>query len=67
MTPRINKIVKGFEKNIKELESIADIAHREAAAHDEEIEHLTTRRNELSEEKLHALGIANKFRALISA
>jgi hypothetical protein len=67
MTARLDKILARFKATANELDKLAAQADNEIKAHDDEILHHTTSRNALSEEKLQAMGVANKIRALIAA
>lgn len=67
MTPRLNKILSRFHSTHNELVKLAAQAEAEIASHDQEIEERTAIRNELAQEKMAALGVANKIQALIAA
>lgn len=67
MSARVDKILARFQKTVQELQQVANQADNEIKLHDEDISRLQNRRNELSEEKLQALGVANKISGLIAA
>ncbi len=67
MSARLDKILSRFKSTAAELEKLAQQAEAEILAHDTEIANRTLHRNNLSAEKMQALGVANKIKDLIAA